>query len=286
MSAEQSQKERVSPKEQVVWHRDMSTEQKMHAMGAAAEHFEAIAAGVNIKFSRSENSVPAVKVYKMLTSSAFDSFFIEHGTAGPTAQTFEWYKENENDPLVGYCLLDFSTETKLTYKPLKKDGKPAAAKQKEQDTREAGDDQRDFETGDIYQVDGFLRTPEKLGGTLERHDVELRSFLSRLEGYQLFLQLDDTEVTELEDDIVVPSVASYRLDLLFATPLGVTVKVRKTPVFPVLTVPCSDCSLFPFAGTDRANLGEERRFLYNGAWTMPICMARQVQLRALPDVVG
>lgn len=58
MSAEQSQKERVSPKEQVVWHRDMSTEQKMHAMGAAAEHFEAIAAGVNIKFSRSENSVP------------------------------------------------------------------------------------------------------------------------------------------------------------------------------------------------------------------------------------
>lgn len=69
------------------------------------------------------------------------------------------------------------------------------------------------------------------------HQVEPRAFLSRIEGFQLFLQLDRNEVTHMEDWIV-PDVQAYRLDLHFTSPLGVMARVSKTLPFPVLA-----CSL-------------------------------------------
>ena len=217
----------------VVWSPNWEAAQKQEAMQACALKADEILATVHIKTARPDDAVGTQVLQLVDGPDAVKSWFRENNGDLETAIEFN---RHGNKDLSGFVLIETSPSSTLSYRPLKLDGTPKKAGRNPPSLATEVEQMTSFTYGELYSTDGFFTYPndEAKPGT------QSRAFLSPLLGFMVAVELSQSEVGLTEDkQIRLPCVNQYRIDLIFATPFGVTLKVSSVSN----PVPCSSsCS--------------------------------------------
>ena len=223
-----------------VWDPSWDKTEKQTAMQHCAAAVDELLAQVNIKVTRPDNAVGS-QVLRLLNSTEdLEDWFDKNTGVQAVPMTFDREKP---DSMETFVLFETSPGSSLSFLPLKLDGTPRAYRKQPASVALEVEHMKDFSYGEVYATDGFFNVPCDSASPGRMN----RAFLSPLLGFMVVAELHASEtVVNANTQKRFPHVLQYRIDLMFATTFGVTMKVRQrtgVPTFcsvpPLCSLPCS-----------------------------------------------
>ena len=204
-----------------VWEPDWDREKKQEAMQQCTFAVDALLAQVHIKITRPDDAMGSQVLRLLEDTEALQEWFDTNKGDRAVPMTFN---RDETDSIGSLVLFETSPGASLSYKPLKLDGTPKKEARTAPGLALETANMTEFQYGEVFATDGFFNVPSDS----ESPGRQNRAFLSPLLGFMVVAELHASEtVINPNTQKRFPRVVQFRIDLLFATTFGVTMKVRR-----------------------------------------------------------
>ena len=204
-----------------VWEPDWDREKKQEAMQQCTFAVDALLAQVHIKITRPDDAMGSQVLRLLEDTEALQEWFDTNKGDRAVPMTFN---RDETDSIGSLVLFETSPGASLSYKPLKLDGTPKKEARTAPGLALETVNMTEFQYGEVFATDGFFNVPSDS----ESPGRMSRAFLSPLLGFMVVAELHASEtVINPNTQKRFPRVVQFRIDLLFATTFGVTMKVRR-----------------------------------------------------------